>query len=111
MTPKLYLLLIKTLPRHVNDRAPKLEGARLAEIRRLLGPESRPVMAWDSGVAVAFLSSKPAKEMTAPIVQAVGSLHQVTVMELGQDFAQFGSEREMEFLEQVRSLASPSIRR
>lgn len=104
MSLKPYVLLLNTLPRGPRNMKVPLAAAQLKEVRRILGPESRPLMAWETGAAVVFVATTPAREMIASVIKAIGPAHQISALELGPDLQQFGSDGENDFFAQVLRL-------
>ena len=85
MKLKAYMLLLSTMVAKV-----ELTADALKEARRVLGPQTSPMMAWEKGAAIGFISADTARQTTDKIKSALGEQMQILVVELGSDQYQWG---------------------
>jgi hypothetical protein len=93
---KRYILLVQSL------RKIPISKGQLSEIKRLLGEQTTPVMAWGIGLSIIFATEKSAKEISFSINAAMGDHHQISVFEIGPDYSQFGTDAQNQFLRPLR---------
>jgi hypothetical protein len=87
-----YILLINSA-----ERTP-LSPHYLQEIKRVLGPQTTPLMGWGTGAAIGFSGSESAKAIIERIKMILGEKYQILVLQLGRDHSQWGSEAHHKFL-------------
>jgi hypothetical protein len=92
MKPSGYILLINSA-----DRVP-LSLDHLQEIKRVLGPQTTPLMGWKTGAAIAFSGSESARAINERIKMIFGEKYQILVLQLGRDHSLWGSEAHQKFL-------------
>ena len=80
-----YMLLLSTMATGI-----ELTADSLKEARRVLGPQTSPMMAWEKGAAIGFISTNIARQTTDKIKGALGKQIQILVVELGSDQYQWG---------------------
>ena len=93
MKPKAYLLLLSTI-----GAKTKITPDMLKEVRRILGPQTCPIMAWEMGATIGFISTDTARQTTDKIRDALGGRMQIMVAELGSDQSQWGLPHHHEWL-------------
>ncbi len=85
MKPKAYMLLLST-----TGTKTKITPDMLKEVRRILGLQTCPMMAWEMGAIIGFISTYTARQTTDKIKDALGERMQILVAELGSDQSQWG---------------------
>ena len=102
MKPKPYMLLLSTMASKA-----KLTADVLKEVQRLLGPQTSPMMAWEKGAAIGFMSADTASRTIDRIKSALAEETQILVVELGADQAQWGLPHHHQWLAQLRWMETP----
>ena len=97
MKPRAYMLLLST----IGTKA-KVTPDMLKEVRRILGPQTSPMMAWGMGAAIGFISTDTARQTTDKIKDALGGVMQILVVELGADQSQWGVPEHHEWLARLK---------
>ncbi len=93
MKPRAYMLLLST-----TGTKTKVTPDMLKEVRRILGLQTSPMMAWEMGAAIGFVSTDTASQTIDKINDALGGRMQILVAELGPDQSQWGLSHHHEWL-------------
>ncbi len=97
MKPRAYMLLLST-----TGTKTKVTPDMLKEVRRILGLQTSPMMAWEMGAAIGFVSTDTARQTTDKIRDALGGLMQILVVEVGSDQSQWGLPHHHEWLARLK---------
>lgn len=97
MKPKAYMLLLSTTVTKT-----KVTSDMLKEVRRILGLQTSPMMAWEMGVAIGFISTDTARQTTDKIKDTLGERMQILAVELGPDQSQWGLLSHHEWLVRLK---------
>ena len=100
---KPYILLLNS-----GSASPK--PSTLSEVKRLLGDQTSPLMAFSNGAAIGFSTAATPTEMVGKIKLAVGDRMQILILELGSDHAQWGSPIHHQFLDGLRKMTNGAKR-
>ena len=85
----------------------KLSEATLREVRRILGPDVCPFLASGNAVVIGFIAAETAMDTGKRIREVVGSHVRISVLELGQDQAQWGLPHHNDWIAKLRWMSAP----
>ena len=98
MKPSGYILLINSA------NSVPLSPHHLQEIKRVLGQQTTPLMAWRGGAAIGVSGSESANAIAERIKMILGEKYQILVLQLGRDHSLWGSEAHHKFLSHLEWL-------